>query len=179
MRRLFAGLALVACVVVFAACSNSPDRLLQDGADAMHSLEADPALNEAKIGKGIESLKLFLDQHLHHEHADSALFMLATLQEVKGDHQDAAENYLRLLREHPTSTFRAKSLILAGHIFEGLNDFNRARAAYERLIREFPEHEFVTGGSAQWLLENIGRPIQDWPVPYGDDAPRASANTVD
>ena len=179
MRRFFTGLAIVASVIVFAACSNGPDRLLKDGADAMNNLGADPALNEAKISKGIASLGLFLDRHPHHENADSALFMLATLQEIKGDHRDAAQNYLRLLREYSTSSFRAKSLILAGHIYEGLNDFNRARAAYERLIREFPEHEFVTGGSAKWLLENIGRPIQDWPVPYGDDAPRASTNTVD
>lgn len=179
MRRFFTGLAIAASVVVFAACSNGPDRLLKDGADAMNNLDADPALNEAKIGQGIESLSLFLDRHLHHEHADSALFMLATLQEIKGDRRDAAQNHLRLVREYPTSSFRSKSLILAGHIYEGLNDFNRARAAYERLIREFPEDEFVTGGSAQWLLDNIGRPIQDWPVPYGEDAPRAPETTVD
>lgn len=177
MLRYLTGIALVAGVVLFAACSNSPDRLLKDGADAMHGLVSDPKVNEVKINKGIMSLDMFLDSNPHHEHADSALFMLATLQEIKGEHKEAAQNYLRLLHEYPTSSYRSKSLILAGHIYEEINDFNRARAAYERLIREFPEHEFVAGGSARWLIDNIGRPIQDWPVPYGEDAQESPATS--
>ena len=166
MRHLTFGVVLSVIASVVTACSTGPESLLEDGTTAMKSLMTESTLNVPVVRKGMASLETFLEQSPYHAHADSALFMLATLQEVSGRHRDAAQNYLRILRSYPESEFRARGLILAGHIYENLGDVNRSKAAYERLIEEFPEHEFVTGGSAQWLLNNLGRPSEEWPVPF-------------
>lgn len=168
MRHLIFAVVLSVIASAFTACSTGPESLLEDGATAMESLMTESKLNVPVVRKGIASLEAFIEQSPYHAHADSALFMLATLQEVTGKHRDAAQNYLRILRSYPESEFRARGLILAGHIYENMGDINRSKAAYERLIEEFPEHEFVSGGSAQWLLDNLGRPSEEWPVPFGE-----------
>ena len=164
MRRFTFGLIVLAMMSQF-ACSGGPASLLEDGAIAMGSL-SDEQLDTELIDRGKASLETFLDRHTNNADADSARFMLATLQEVGGLHIDAAQNYLELLRRHPESRFCAKSLILAGHIYEAIPDYARAHAAYDRLIRDYPDHEFVAGGSAKWLLDNLGRSAEEWPVPF-------------
>ena len=165
MKRFMFGLIVLAAAGQV-ACSGGPADLLEDGALAMGSLSNEQPLETELIDKGKSSLEMFIERHPNHVDADSARFMLATLQEVGGYHVDAAQNYLEILRQHPESRFGAKSLILAGHIYEAMYDYARARASYDRLIRDYPEHEFVTGGSAQWLLDNMGRSADDWPVPF-------------
>jgi tetratricopeptide (TPR) repeat protein len=164
-------------LIAISACSDGPTRLLEDGAAAMSSLTTEASVNQEMVDKGITSLGTFLERHTNHVLADSALFMLATLEQVKGDYRASAQNYLRLLREYPESAFKAKSLILAGHLYEGMLDYDRARAAYERLIKDFPEHEFVVGGSARWLLDNMGRNAEDWPIPFDPDSPDTQNTT--
>jgi len=162
------------------ACSESPEALLKDGHAAMVSLDdsvIDPG-DSALIAKGIASLETFCDRYPKNSHADSALFMLGSLEGATGKNELATQSFLKLVEEYPQSKFRPKSIILAGHTYEAMRDYERARACYERLIREYPDHEFVRGGSAQWLLDHLGQPPEEWLIPFGADSAAARSDTL-
>ena len=180
MRRLCARFAAIGICSILAGCSASPESLLEDGRDAMLVVSELPSVDSTLINKGIASLQTFVDRYPADSRADSALFMMASLQDIIGQPRKAAENFLALLRQYPESRYRPNSLILAGHIYERIHDFRRARACYETLMRDFPKNEFVRGGSAQWLLDNMNAPPEDWPVPFAADslAPATSATAA-
>ena len=179
MRRLCASIAVIGICSMLAGCAASPDSLLEDGHDAMLAVSEAAPIDSNLISKGIASLQAFVDRYPTDLRADSALYMMASLQDIIGEQRTAADNFLALLRQYPDSKYRAKSLILAGHIYERVREFTRARACYEALIRDFPDHEFVRGGSAQWLLDNMNAPPETWPVPFEADslAPTSGAGS--
>ncbi len=170
MRYLRTNFLLAGALFAMLGCSESPESLLEDGHAAMRLMAESDAIDSGRIDDGIASLRAFVDRYPNDLNADSALFMMASLQDVMGDHREAADNYRALLRLYPDSKYRPKSLILAGHIYERTRDLTRAKACYEMLIRDFPEHEFVVGGSAQWLLDNMNAPPESWPIPFDADS---------
>jgi len=177
MRRV-----LTACVVIgglsllAAACSPSAEDLLKDGDTAMRSLARSTGIDTAVVNKGIASEKMLLTRFPDDSRADSATFVLAALLDVMSRRQEAADTYLAIVNNYPTSRFRPKGLVLAGHLLEGMRDYRRARACYERLIREYPNDDFVTGGSARWLLDYMELPPEKWSVPFQADSVRAGSS---
>lgn len=69
---------------------------------------------------------------------------------------DRVKYYERLVTLYPNDQNANKALFMTGFIYsEELKDYDKARAAFQRLLRDFPQSEFVP--SAKWMMENMGK----------------------
>ena len=177
MKRLLSVCVLVCAVVVMYGCSSgeSADTLYTRGHAAWDTLTVNPGVNTEQVRAGYESLREFLQRFPEDARADSALFMMAWCQGALGQRRQAADVFIQFYQRKPDHPLSANCLILSGQIFDENREYEKARECYRQLIRRFPEHEFVQGGSAAWLLNNIGRPADSLEIPFFEPD---SASTV-
>ncbi len=166
MKRVATAIVGVAFAVLVFACSESADDLYTRG-HAIWTAQKDAVeIDTTKVREGYEALDEFLLRFPNDPRADDALFIVAWSQDVLGHHMAAAESFVEFYRKNPENPRSAKSLILAGQIFDNNEEYEKARECYRLLIRRFPEHEFVKNGSAQWLMHNIGQPLDSLDIPF-------------
>ncbi len=70
---------------------------------------------------------------------------------------EAAEAATSLRTVHPGSRTAIRSYLFLGRIYEELNDFKKAIAAYENFSKEFPDHPIVE--KIQHRIESIQKRI--------------------
>ena len=154
----------------------SPEGLLGRGHQVASRLSAEADLPPLELEQGTEALELFLRRYPEHAALDSAQFMLASLLRAGGQFDRAAQMLIDLQAAHPKSRYAVRSLVLAGDVFENhLSDADKAKGAYERLMAQYPEHDFVTNGSAKWLLDNVGKAPEEWDIPFPTDSVATAA----
>jgi tetratricopeptide (TPR) repeat protein len=161
-------------LVLVAGCSPGRESLLQDGRNALHSLER-PSVDTVLVTKGIGSLRSFIERYTSDPRVDSAYYMLASLQGILSKNDEAVASFFQLINAYPHSPLRPNSLILAGHIYEETYKYDQAKACLEKLIREYPDHEFVRNGSAKALIDHMGQPLDEWIIPFEPDSTTSPA----
>ena len=118
---------------------------------------ADPAGHE----QAVQQFTAFLERFPQHEQAPKALKQLAMIAQQQGDMRAAITHYERLLREYPGSDQADEAQFMIAFIYEEyLQDLDQARAAYQRVIDNYPDSELAA--SARRLLPNVGRDPEEW-----------------
>lgn len=90
---------------------------------------------------GIEAFAAFLQRWPDHPYADNAAYWRGQAFYAKGDMDRAAEQLEALVTRPRTGNKVADALLLLSRIYERKGDRTRARAALERLQREFPSSD--------------------------------------
>jgi tetratricopeptide (TPR) repeat protein len=179
VRTRVVGCAAVAAVAVLAAAGcgedNSPEALLGRGHATTARLSVESDIPSSDLAQGTEALEKFLRRYPEHTNLDSAQFMLASLYLAGQKFDEAAQMLIDLQAAHPKSRYAVRALVLAADVFENrLSDAKKALAACERLVEQYPEHDFVTNGSAAWLLNNVGKSPEEWDIPFPTDSVASS-----
>lgn len=105
----------------------------------------------------IEVLRAVVAEHPTHEHADAALFTLASALQTAGQRDAAAPVLLQLVREHPGSEYLPDALLDLGDIAFDSADLATAQRFYERVRahREAPVRPYATY-KLGWVKANLG-----------------------
>ncbi|HOT35779.1 MAG TPA: tetratricopeptide repeat protein [Candidatus Latescibacteria bacterium] len=158
------------------ACGRSPEALLKKGNAALLETTK-PQPDTATIDDGVKALREFTTRHMGHEHADSAYYLLGMIYGATQRNAEAGETFMTLVQNFPTSRLRPKSLILASQAYENVKKYGHAKQCMQTLMAEYPDHEFVKGGSAKWLFLNIGKEPEAWDQSFISDSSTARAST--
>lgn len=94
-------------------------------------------------------LKKLLDRYPNHSLASNCEYWLGECYFNSGDYQRAIESFERVL-DYPRSLKKDDALLMIGRAYMALNMNAKAQEAFNRLIREYPESEFVVK-SEQYL----------------------------
>jgi len=158
------------------ACGRSPEALLKKGNAALLETTK-PQPDTATIDDGVKALREFTTRHMGHERADSAYYLLGMIYGATQRNAEAGETFMTLVQNFPTSRLRPKSLILASQAYENVKKYGHAKQCMQILMAEYPDHEFVKGGSAKWLFLNIGKEPEAWDQSFLSDSSAARAST--
>ena len=155
-RRALLVLALAALWLV--ACGEDTPEQLFAAADAAARRAAS---DTSAVSEAVAQMEAFLAAHPAHAKAPEALKALAMLTQQRGQMRAAIAQYERLLREYPASDCAVEAQFLIGFVYEEhLQDFTRAREAYEAVIEKYPDSELAA--NARRLLPHVGRPPEEW-----------------
>ena len=76
--------------------------------------------------------------------------------QVDGKFGEAVTFYEKFLKEYPASPHAYKAQFMIGFIYnESLKDTTKARLAFEKVIRNYPENDL--SDDAKWMIENLNR----------------------
>ena len=148
MKRMAIAIIGMGLMLLVSACSESADDLYTRGHAVWMSQKDAAEVDTVAVREGYDALRKFLVRFPNDARTEEALFIVAWSQNVLGHHLEAAESFVEFYRKNPDNPKSAKSLILAGQIFDNNSKYEKARECYRQLIRKFPEHEFVRNGSA-------------------------------
>ena len=98
---------------------------------------------------------------------EEGLYVAAQVAQHERRSHDAIELYRRILAEYPESAQSYKAEFLVGFIFaEELGQPDSARASFERVIRDYPECEFVDDAQTMLsFLDGDTLVFEDAPTP--------------
>ena len=103
----------------------------------------------------------FIERFPQHERAPEALKKQAVILQQQGKMQDAIDVYNILWRNYPDNEYGAEAYFMIAFICEEyLQDYDKARDFYQRVIERYPDSEL--GESAKQLLPHGGRPPEEW-----------------
>lgn len=106
------------------------------------------------------SLTVFLVIGCGPKLSDSEMFAQANQLQREGKYEDAIASYKSLVSSYPKSTYAPQAQFMVGFIYANeLKKIDEAKTAYEKFIKDFPEHEMVK--DARWEIEHLGQDIQD------------------
>lgn len=101
-------------------------------------------LAQHKYDSALYMLTLIENNFPEHALKDNILFKRAEIAFEKGEHQIAADYYLRVADEHQNDILADNALMEAGKIFESiLKNEEKAMEIYERILLDFPSSLFV------------------------------------
>lgn len=80
--------------------------------------------------------------------------------QYKNEFSKTIEYYDRIVNTYPNTPQAVASLFKKAYTYEnGLNDNDRAKAAYEEFIKKYPNHELAD--DAQTMIDFLGKPADD------------------
>lgn len=124
-------------------------------------MDAERAAADQDIDQAINSYKAFVAKFPEHEKAPAALKNWAAIAQQKGDMQGAITLYERLLGEYSQSDLCDEAQFMIAFIYEEyLDDTEKARGAYQRVIDLYPNSELAA--SARQLLPHVGQDPEEW-----------------
>ena len=151
-RVVLAGAMILAAV--FAGCGKSEEELMAVGeASAEHQ----------QWGDALRAYREVVERFPGGASAPEALYKIGTIQYATlQDFAGAAQKFDEVVARFPASAAAPKALMVEGFLFAeepSVRDLEKARACYERLIRDYPQHELVRG--ARLELEHLGQPTHE------------------
>ena len=151
----WAAVVLAAVLCGGLSCGDDAEVLLRD-ADALANTAAADS-----VARAIELYAAYASQYPERDGAPRALRMQARLTQQHGSKQAALGLYERLLADYSACDYAAEAQFMIGFIYEEhLRDLERARAAYQQVIDNYPSSELAV--SARHLLPHVGRAAEDW-----------------
>ncbi len=95
------------------------------------------------------------------------LFELAQTSHAEARYADAVLHYGNYVSTFPDSSQAAKCQFMVAYLYANeLGEVDKARAAYEAFLQQFPESELRV--SAEWELEHLGQNLSEIDVIPGD-----------
>jgi tetratricopeptide (TPR) repeat protein len=99
---------------------------------------------QRKTGDAIDKLQEILASYPTAGIVDESLLELGELEDVRKSHSRAIGYFEDLLQQHPQSVHNALAQKRIAEIYEaGLGDLQKASAAYERILIEYPQSSYV------------------------------------
>ena len=155
---LLVGLSV--CTFLIASCGEQTAEQLFAAAEAA---AADSSRKDLARGQ----FTAFLTRYPQHLRSDEALRNLAMIARQDGDMEGAIGYYERLIADYPNSKYGDEAQFMIAFIYEEhLQDQERARQAYQRVIERYPESDLAA--SARRLLPHVGRNPEEW-VKFQDE----------
>jgi outer membrane protein assembly factor BamD (BamD/ComL family) len=162
---VFCALVILAAVIV-SGCGKSADDLYAEG----KSLVAVPAT----LDKGLETLDAFAKKFPKDPRAPETLLAIATISQNEKRFPAAEAAYTRIIDKYPGTTGAYKARFLIAYMYsEDMNDLQKAKAAFTAFIEAYPDSELTV--SAKVLLENLGKPVEEWSAVQKINADRETA----
>jgi len=91
---------------------------------------------------------------------EQELFEKATKAQEQSDFATAIKSYEELAQKYPKSSYAPKCQFMTGYLYANhLKDVDKAKAAYQGFIKNFPEDNLVK--DAQWELDHLGKDVND------------------
>lgn len=117
-------------------------------------------LRQEDLAGSAEAFEKLLEDHPDDPRAAEAGLLRAQILERRGEHDAALATYRRLREELAGEEVLPKALYLAARLHDRLQQASEARPLYERLIKEYPQHEHTASARYHlgWLLRNDGEP---------------------
>ncbi|MCB1059475.1 MAG: tetratricopeptide repeat protein [Calditrichaeota bacterium] len=89
---------------------------------------------------------------------EQEIFDKATAAQEQSDFPSAIKAYEELVQKYPKSGFAPKCQFMIGYLYANhLKDEDKARAAYQVFIKNYPEDNLVK--DAQWELDHLGQDV--------------------
>jgi TolA-binding protein len=90
------------------------------------------------------------------EYGDDVCFSLGQIFLSNNEYQKALWEYRKLLRLHPKSEHCCKAQFMGAYVLsEYIKDLEKARAAYEMVISQYPQCDLVD--DAQFMIKYLGK----------------------
>ena len=148
-----AATAIVAVAALVGCGQQTPEDMFAEAEKAA----ATPATRQ----QAADQFQAILEQFPEHQVAPRALKQLAMLAQQDGQMETAISRYEQLLRDYPASDQGDEAQFMIAFICEEyLGDLDRARAAYQQVIDQYPDSELAA--SARRLLPNVGLDPEEW-----------------
>ena len=120
-------------------------------------------LDKSTAAEGMLLLQEFVADHPDDPRMPDALLSLATGSQSFGRTDEAVTYYRRLIDGHGGTQAAYKAAFLLGYLhYDTLEDLETARTELEGFVAAYPDSELAV--SARVLLENLGRPVDEWGV---------------
>lgn len=113
-------------------------------------------LKQEAVPAAVQQFCKFVKQNPQAPSAPDWLFKAMQFAMKSGDAEKAVELTEQLVKDYPTYRNSPTALVmLASEVYDGqLHDLDKARATYERVIRDYPDSEWAK--SAEKLIEYLG-----------------------
>ncbi len=160
MKHIREKSVLLVLIAVFSAfmtggCGKSADDMYTEGRRLV--------MSEETFDKGIELLVRFEKKHPDDRRVPEVILAMAAGYQDMGRYKDAEESFERLIERYPGTQEAYKGTFLLGYMYyDTVNDADKARKVLTEFIRSYPDSELTV--SAKVLLENIGRPVDEWSI---------------
>jgi tol-pal system protein YbgF len=118
---------------------NSPGELYQTGVDKLHE---SPAMARA-------AFQAFLESAPGNAQAPDAQFYLAETFVMEGDTANAFKEFERVAANYPQALKAPEALFRAGVVAEENRNRTRARAFYNRVVKDFPNSDAAANARAK------------------------------
>jgi hypothetical protein len=139
-------------------------RLFEEVRDQIAKIFIDQNIEEVKKAKFQElkekyMVRNFLEEEL--ELTERTAEELWNLAQSTPDARQKVDHYEKIVKRFPDSEFAAQALFMIGFVYaEDLKNPVLAERYLHRVLVEYPESEVAK--SAQWMLDNLGRPNPDF-----------------
>ncbi len=155
MKKIIPSLFFLFAFLVSAGCGKSPDKLYSE-AKALIA-------NQETVDRGLESLIAFDKNYPRDPREPEILLCIASAYQAKQDYIRAVETYESLSQRYPGTPEEYKGRFLLGYLYyDEMHDMEKAAATFKDFVAAYPDSELTM--SARLLLENMDRPIDQWPV---------------
>lgn len=115
--------------------------------------KADLLTYQNKNEDALKQFKTILEKHKGDSIEDDTLFKIAQIYEAKNEYNLALEYYQNILENHPETIFKDEALFFSAEIYrKHLNDNEKAKALYEKMIFEHPDSLYFTDARKQFRL---------------------------
>ncbi|MBN2718205.1 MAG: tetratricopeptide repeat protein [Deltaproteobacteria bacterium] len=111
--------------------------------------------NNQDYASALAGFSTFLQRESNHRFADNAMFWIAECYLAQGKQLKAVGEFERLLHRYPRSEQAASSLYRIGYVYDQMNDFDRAREYYFKVVEKYPGSEAARKASKR-MAENNG-----------------------
>jgi tol-pal system protein YbgF len=110
--------------------------------NAKHAYDQAIALvNKKAYGEALEKFASFLVKYPDHPYAENALYWRGECYVAQGEYARAIEQFESVLARFPSGNKAADALLKLGLTEQKVGDADKAKAAFERLERDYPRSE--------------------------------------
>lgn len=147
-------LCIAALVPAFLpGCGKSPDSLYTEG----KTLIAKPETQE----KGMMALEKFEKKFPDDPRAPEVMLAIAAIHQSEKRFSEAETKFMQVMEKYPGSPAAYKGMFLLGYMYyDDIKDTDKAKEILNKFVAAYPDSGLAV--SAKVLLENIGRPVEQW-----------------
>jgi len=141
--------------IIITGCSKSADNLYAESKTLI--------TKEETFDKGLETLMKFEKKFPKDTRTPEVILALATGFQTHKDFEKAEDAFKRLIEKFPDSPEAYKGMFILGYMyFDDMKNEVKAKEILNKFIKMYPDSGLTV--SARILVENIGLPLEKWPI---------------
>ncbi len=91
----------------------------------------------------LNQAQIYVDQHAQEPWAPKIQLYIGNVYAFARDYDLAEKTYLLLKKRFPKSIYAAQGQFMIARLYEAKEDYPRARAEFEKFVKDYPEDGFV------------------------------------